>query len=336
MFICDTCLNQPCNPTDRVKSIISPNESLTPGLLYVGVATLTGSILSRNRFILTRFILPPAFLVASAHHFLPQTTHNLSAYLGSLEDAYLPTVAEKHDIAKAHSSMAWERLKEATADARAKANSTALRSVERVQGATGLKIKETLGLGKQAAKKWERKVVETAHVAGDEVERVVKAPYVTDAETARLGQQVRDKVAGAIHDAEKEGRKILYSPFPNTDNVEPNKKPGLVQAAEKEVERVANAPYVNDVETARLGQQVRDKAAGVVHNAEQEVKRVVDAPYVTDEETRRLGEQAREKVAETVRDAEKEVEKVVDAPYTTPEEQKKAEDLKDKDLPKLV
>ncbi|KAJ2916378.1 hypothetical protein MD484_g4026, partial [Candolleomyces efflorescens] len=136
----------------RVKSIISPNESLTPGLLYVGVATLTGSILSRNRFILTRFILPPLFLVVSANQFLPQTTHNLSEYFGSLEDTYFPTLAQKHEIGKAHSAMGWEMLKESTRNARTQVNNTALTAVEKIQGATGLKIKETLGLGGEVKK----------------------------------------------------------------------------------------------------------------------------------------------------------------------------------------
>ena len=88
---------------DRIKSIVSPEEPLTPGLLYIGVATLTGSILARNRMLITRLILPPVSFVASAKYFLPRTSHNL--YLGSVEDTLFPDFAEKHYIAKAHSSM---------------------------------------------------------------------------------------------------------------------------------------------------------------------------------------------------------------------------------------
>lgn len=166
---------------DRVKSIISPNESLTPGLLYVGVATLTGSILSRNRFILTRFLLPPLFLVVSANQFLPQTTHNLSEYFGSLEETYFPTLAQKHDIANAHSVMGWEMLKESTQNARAQVNKTALNAVEKIQGATGLKIKETLGLSGEV-KKVEVKVADVVivseKVANESV--VEKTPVVVE------------------------------------------------------------------------------------------------------------------------------------------------------------
>lgn len=35
--------------TGKVKEIIPADEPTTPGILYVGVATLTGSVLGRNR-----------------------------------------------------------------------------------------------------------------------------------------------------------------------------------------------------------------------------------------------------------------------------------------------
>ena len=134
---------QPC--PDRIKSIISTNESLTPGLLYVGIATLTGSIIARNRMLLTRFLLPPIFLFASANHFLPETTGNLTSYLGSLEDTYFPSLSEKHDVAKAHTQMTWEKVKDATASSRDQLNRGAMTAVEKVQEVTGLKLRETLG-----------------------------------------------------------------------------------------------------------------------------------------------------------------------------------------------
>jgi len=143
---------------DRVKSIVAPDEPLTPGLLYVGIATLTGSILARNRFLPTRLLLPPVFLLTSAQHFLPKTTHNLSAYFGSLEERFLPSVAEKHDIAKAHSRMAWERVKEATKDGRGQVDKAASVAVDKVQELTGLKLRETLGWQKELVKAVEEKV----------------------------------------------------------------------------------------------------------------------------------------------------------------------------------
>ena len=88
----------------RMRSLIAPDEPLTPGILYVGVATLTGSVLARNR-IFWRLTLPPALFILSLNHFLPKTSHNVLSYLGSLEDAHFPTLSEKHEIAKAHSAM---------------------------------------------------------------------------------------------------------------------------------------------------------------------------------------------------------------------------------------
>ena len=131
--------------TARIKSIISANESLTPGLLYVGIATLTGSIIARNRMLATRFLLPPIFLFASASHFLPETTGNLSSYLGSLEETYFPSLSEKHDVAKAHSQMTWEKVKDVTASSRDQLNRGTMTAVEKVQEVTGLKLRETLG-----------------------------------------------------------------------------------------------------------------------------------------------------------------------------------------------
>jgi organizing structure protein 2 len=80
----------------KVKSLIPPDESLTPGLLYVAVATLTGSVIARNRSIAARVILPPALFFASLPYFLPKTSHNVSEYLTSLEREYAPGVAEQH------------------------------------------------------------------------------------------------------------------------------------------------------------------------------------------------------------------------------------------------
>ena len=90
--------------SDKVNWLIAPDEPLTPGILYVGVATLTGSDLARDR-IFWRLTLPPALLILSLTHFLPKTSHNVSSYLVSLENAHVPTLAEKHEIAKAHSAM---------------------------------------------------------------------------------------------------------------------------------------------------------------------------------------------------------------------------------------
>lgn len=95
--------------------------------------------------LLTRFLLPPIFLVTSANHFLPETTGNLSFYFGSLEERYFPYLSQKHDVANAHTQMTWEMLKDATASSREQLNRGAIAAVEKVQEMTGLKLRETLG-----------------------------------------------------------------------------------------------------------------------------------------------------------------------------------------------
>lgn len=138
---------------DRLKSLVSPAEPLTPSLLYVGVATLTGSVLARNRGVLLRAALPPSLLVLSFAHFLPQTAHNVRTYLGALEDTYAPGLAEKHEIGKAHTAMTWARVREATHDSRARLSSGVVRLVDRFQEATGLKLREALGVQAGETKK---------------------------------------------------------------------------------------------------------------------------------------------------------------------------------------
>ncbi|KAF8200253.1 apolipo protein O-domain-containing protein [Pholiota molesta] len=151
---------------NRVKSILAPDEALTPGLLYTGIAGLTASVLARTRSRPTRALLPPLALALAAHHFLPKTTANLTAYLGSLEDTYLPTVAEKHEVGKAHAGMAWARVREAAAEGREKVERGAVEAVEGIQKATGLKLKETLGWQLATAAEGERAVGKAVAEAG--------------------------------------------------------------------------------------------------------------------------------------------------------------------------
>ncbi|PBK68256.1 hypothetical protein ARMSODRAFT_212607 [Armillaria solidipes] len=144
----------------RVKALISPTESITPGILYVGIATLSGSIIARNRLLVTRLILPPTLLVLSMNHFLPQTTANVSEYFGSLEDTYFPTFAQKHAVANAHTRMSWDMLKDSTANGKQKFDAGVETAVDKIQESTGLKIREAMGWGKSVTEKVESKVLD--------------------------------------------------------------------------------------------------------------------------------------------------------------------------------
>jgi MICOS complex subunit MIC26 len=79
----------------------------------------------------------------------------LSSYFGSLEERYLPKVAEKHAIANAHAKMTWERVKESTREGREWMGKSVEWSVRRVQESTGLKLRDVVGGGTQQESKSE-------------------------------------------------------------------------------------------------------------------------------------------------------------------------------------
>jgi organizing structure protein 2 len=133
-------------PKGRVKSIISPSEPLTPGILYVGIATLTGSIISRTRGLPTRLVLPPILFLASFQHFLPKTGANLGAYISSIERAHFPALAEKHREAEKRMCDGWRSVKKGTREGNEKVVESVNTAVKRLQGFTGLKLQEAFAL----------------------------------------------------------------------------------------------------------------------------------------------------------------------------------------------
>ena len=141
-----------------------------------------------------RIALPPTLLLLSFDHFLPKTYHNLFSYLGSLEDKYVPAVAEKHDIAKAHTAMTWGRIRDATKDGRATLGSGVENVVHKAQDTTGLKFKETLGWGKGVSDK--------ALVAAKEI--VEQAKEVEQ----HVEQVVEEKLAEVTHQTEEQVEKV--------------------------------------------------------------------------------------------------------------------------------
>ncbi|KAK1225209.1 hypothetical protein PQX77_011889 [Marasmius sp. AFHP31] len=197
---------------NRVKALISPEESLTPGVLYVGVATLTGSIITRSRALPIRLFFPPALFALSLNHFLPKTTNNLTEYFGSLERTYFPTFAEKHAIARAHSAMTWERIKEATASGRESLNKGVESGLEKIQDATGLKLKESLGWGKEVEGRVaevvnaaEVKVVEAKAIAEKKVEEV---KVVIEKKAEEVKEAAGKKVDEVLPPVEKKAEEV--------------------------------------------------------------------------------------------------------------------------------
>jgi organizing structure protein 2 len=166
----------------------------------VAIATLTGSVVARNRSILTRATLPAALLALSAHHFLPKTTHNVRTYAGELEDKYAPGLAHIHDTGRAHTAMAIARAKESFGEGYTTAERTLAQTLGRVQETTGLKVKDASAWGQQT-------VDEAATRAGGVLEKVKEqaatAEGVAKDKTFQLANKVQDTVAKAEKEVER-------------------------------------------------------------------------------------------------------------------------------------
>jgi len=141
----------------RIKSLIPVDEPLTPGFLYTGVATLTGSVITRNRMLPLRLLSPPLFFVLSFQQFLPKTSANVSEYLSSLEHTYFPRLAQTQDTAVAHTALSIEMAKDAYANGKQRLASGFGNVVDQLQNTTGLKLKEALGWGQGVAQEVETK-----------------------------------------------------------------------------------------------------------------------------------------------------------------------------------
>ncbi|KAJ9646995.1 hypothetical protein H2199_001981 [Coniosporium tulheliwenetii] len=84
--------------TSTIASLAPPkesNEKVVPGLLYVLVASMAGSIATRNRNIFLRAAVPVAVGIGTAYTVLPLTTRNVGDLVWQYERRF-PVVAENH------------------------------------------------------------------------------------------------------------------------------------------------------------------------------------------------------------------------------------------------
>lgn len=89
--------------TSTIRSLAPPkeaNEKIFPGALYVLVASMAGSIVTRNRNILLRASVPLAVGMTAANVVLPLTTRNVGNLLWTYEKQY-PVLADAHLRTKA-------------------------------------------------------------------------------------------------------------------------------------------------------------------------------------------------------------------------------------------
>ncbi|KAJ5550526.1 hypothetical protein N7535_001531 [Penicillium sp. DV-2018c] len=119
--------------TNTVASLAPSPESgerLLPGGVYVVVAAMAGSIVSRNRGIFLRTTSPLAFGTAAAYSLLPVTMRNVEELVWEYEQK-VPAVAEQHLAIReraehiyytgvAHSAMARQMMEEKIGNTRKK------------------------------------------------------------------------------------------------------------------------------------------------------------------------------------------------------------------------
>jgi MICOS complex subunit MIC26 len=117
--------------TNTVASLAPPRESgekLMPGAIYVLVAGMAGSIITRNRNILMRASLPLALGIGAGWVVLPITMGNVSNLIWKYEQRF-PPVAEGHlkirhgiergwHFAKVHREVGVQYVDEKVTDAR--------------------------------------------------------------------------------------------------------------------------------------------------------------------------------------------------------------------------
>lgn len=136
---------------NRISSLIPEDEPITPGILYVGVTTLSAFVFGRYRGITLRLLAPPVALVGSLNYFLPKTAHNVGQYYVDLEGKHLPPFVrqQRHNIQNALKSTQ-HAAEEQYSKARQNTGSLVQRGLQSVEQGTGLKVGGTSGTPAQA------------------------------------------------------------------------------------------------------------------------------------------------------------------------------------------
>lgn len=109
----DKAFNLEQSFTSTIASLAPPRESgeqLMPGLVYVLVASMTGSIMSRNRSILLRASLPLALGIGAGWLVIPVTMGNVADLLWTYEKRF-PTIADTHVRTREGIQRAWYMTK---------------------------------------------------------------------------------------------------------------------------------------------------------------------------------------------------------------------------------
>lgn len=145
---------------------------MTPGIIYVLIAGLTGSVISRTRAFPIRFLTPPLFTVLAMPYFLPKTSANIRQYLSDVEDRQFPEFAQRHDQIMATSESHWEMLKDRVGGASKDVGTWSKSAVEGIERNTGLKVGDVVRRGQEAASKVRTEIERKAPAEDVALERV--------------------------------------------------------------------------------------------------------------------------------------------------------------------
>lgn len=106
-------LRHETNASKTIASLAPPKESgeqLLPGVIYVLVATMAGSIVTRNRNILIRATVPVAFGITAGWYLIPITMQNVSDLAWEFETR-VPYVAQTHGAISGATQEVWRQAK---------------------------------------------------------------------------------------------------------------------------------------------------------------------------------------------------------------------------------
>ncbi|OZJ06866.1 hypothetical protein BZG36_00211 [Bifiguratus adelaidae] len=149
---------------DNIRQTVAPEETVLPGLLYVGVAGLAGTIIARRRNIFMRAPFSFALATATSYYFLPQTTsrvaHKVGIYESELEGRF-PALKD----ARASGQQVWSQSRDAV--------SGALRLVKGGLNQTTEQIQESANGVKQSLQLQAREFAQQATAAEKSLEAQV-------------------------------------------------------------------------------------------------------------------------------------------------------------------
>lgn len=187
----------------EVKQVVPKDEKLTPGIIYVLIAGLTGSVLTRTRSFPVRFLAPPVFALAALPYFLPKTASNLRNYVSEIEDKAAPDFAAKHDQFNQNLAMHWHMAVDRLRGVSHEAASWSSKAASGVENATGLRVSDALRRGQAGVENAKSKVHDAVEAARERAatpipERVPAAPATAPVVLEKVGTVVEQKPIAEI------------------------------------------------------------------------------------------------------------------------------------------